>query len=310
MKLYEYLGRNSPIIKEVGLEIEMEGRYLDPPDLNYWKKEHDGSLRGESMEYVLKTPVARDRVGPRLKYLWTQLEDHGAELSPSDRCGVHVHINCQDMTFAEVFRFISLYLVFEQPLTRWCGDDREGNLFCLRATDAEYLIRFLVSARSRSFEALCAEPMMRYSGINVAALGKFGTLEFRSLRTPKDYTRIDDWVRLLLRIRDKALEAESDADFVEQLSFKGALPFAKEVMGSHLDKIRVDDMEDMLMEGVRVVQNYAYMPTKGEPKRRSAMQESFVKIDPPELEDAREYMQERQLQRDIHIKKYRAAEEF
>ena len=42
---------------EVGIEVEVEGRHLDFHGNENWRTDGDGSLRGNSCEYVLKAPA-------------------------------------------------------------------------------------------------------------------------------------------------------------------------------------------------------------------------------------------------------------
>ena len=130
---------------EIGIEIEMEGQMLPHIGSNTWRSEADGSLRGESIEYVLKKPVAREQVAKVLTQLQDMLAKDGAVLEPSNRCGVHVHVNAQQYTFLQVMNIVVLYLMFEDILTKFCGQHREGNYFCLRARDAGRFVEQLIA---------------------------------------------------------------------------------------------------------------------------------------------------------------------
>ena len=134
--------------KEGGIEIEMEGRNLQLHRPTYWRQDNDGSLRGESMEFVLRYPCERAKVSGMLGYLQTKLKEQEATLSPSPRCGVHVHINCQHMKIQQVFNFSYLYYIFEDILMEYCGELRKGNLFCMTLEDAGGIIPSLIEAQA------------------------------------------------------------------------------------------------------------------------------------------------------------------
>jgi hypothetical protein len=246
--------------QEVGIEVEMEGRGLDIPyDLiPNWQLDGDGSLRGHSVEYKLNQPVKRKEIYSVLK----QLKDAGIKASsqfkPSLRCGVHIHINCQEMTEDQVENFICLYLILEGPLTRWCGKDREGNLFCLRSSDAEALIEQLVECRKRGGLWDIMNDHYRYSSINPVSLRRFGSLEFRSMATPKNLIRIKKWALMLLKLKDKSLQFQSPREMVEHFSGRGGRIFLREIMDEFFDDLVCPETEDMLTEAVRRVQYIAY----------------------------------------------------
>lgn len=263
---------------EIGIEIEMEGMDLAVPEGGYWNGVGDGSLRGESLEYVLRNPIGRDEVSKALSELETLLTH--SELHPSGRCGVHIHFNVQQYGFKDVITFAVLYLIFEELLVKWCGQHREGNLFCLRAKDAEYLIYALIEAVKTGNFNIIANDNFRYASVNFAAIPKYGSLEFRSMNTPKDFQNIVTWVQLLLRVKDTAKEFNDPRALVEATSMQGTVPFARAVFGDMLDVLECPNMDRIIMDGVRRVQDIVYTPMK-EPEPRSKKSKDTFIIDDP-----------------------------
>jgi hypothetical protein len=249
---------------EIGIEIEMEGERLHLHPLSYWTENHDNSLRGNSVEWVLNQPVVREDVAKRLQYLDKRLKKNEAECVPSDRCGVHVHLNCQQLTVTQVFNIVTLYLMFEEPLLRYCGDERQGNLFCLRASDAEQLIAYLVDCRITSnFGG--PRNQYRYAALNIEALRKFGSLEFRSLPTPQNVTDIQTWIDVICRIKDVAIRYNHPREIVEEMSANGARQFFNHVVGDYMEVFDYPDIEREIIYGMRQAQEIAY--TRIEPKK-------------------------------------------
>lgn len=257
----EYYGFE-PVKGEVGIEIEMEGYRLYPEDpMKDWITTGDGSLRGdESIEYVLRYPVLRKDVSNVLSNLRTTLARNDAELKPSERCGVHVHINCQTLTMEQVFDFVTTYIIFEDILTKWCGEGREGNLFCLRNKDAEGLLYALIQAKKNGDVRHITNNNYRYAAINLTSLRKYGSVEFRALQTPPDFYTIDLWVQLLLKIFDLSTTHGNPKELVEELSFMGPDNFAAKVFGDLYPHIHFEGIEDSLYDGVRRAQLLAYTP--------------------------------------------------
>ncbi len=267
-----------PLSKQIGIEIEMEGTLLSLTEGKYWRQTGDGSLRGkESIEYVLKEPCNKDYVTDRIENLLTETEkrfegkhQNNAQFTPSDRCGVHIHINVQNMIFTECFNFIFLYLLLEKILVGYCGKSREGNLFCLRAGDAEHFIDRMIACKEQSNLSLLdrkpetdEQHTLRYASINPQAIFKFGSVEFRALRTPKNLLDIVEWINILYQIRDRSFQFENPMHFVEHYSMLGENIFFDEIMGEYAPILRrkVSDVPQKLLDGIRLTQDIAYAST-------------------------------------------------
>ena len=240
---------------EVGLEIEMEGTNLHiDEDLGFWRGEADGSLRGdESIEYVLRKPVPRNQVAKALDELYVALREQEATIDMTHRTSVHVHINVQQLEVNEVYNFICLYLIFEDMIMdAMCSESRKGNLFCLRASDAEYLYEHIERAIEHKDLRWLNEGDVRYSALNLLALHKFGSLEFRALQGTDDPDLIKRWVGTLLKMKDKAKTFKSPKEIIEGFSMRGTEEFTKFIFGDDVP------FKGELMESVWRVQNLAY----------------------------------------------------
>ncbi len=242
---------------EVGIEIELEGTNL-PREVGggaVWTVTRDGSLRDEAYEYVLSVPIERKAVKGALSSLYERL--NRSVLTDSGRAGVHVHVNIRDLTPHQLYNFILLYLVFEKNLVNFCGEDRVGNLFCLRAIDAEFLlvnIRKLM--RTHDF-SLTKTDTLRYAAMNLTSILKYGSLEFRAMASPVTQKKIEDWVRLLLRLKDFAIELESPTNVVLGVSELGGADFAQDVFKGDLPLLSSDDWRSDVMDGMRLIQPLA-----------------------------------------------------
>tara|TARA_R110002020_G_scaffold287099_1_gene502556 strand:+ start:8872 stop:9903 length:1032 start_codon:yes stop_codon:yes gene_type:complete len=258
-KIYEFLGLEKPITGDIGIEVEMEGRQLPDRVPRYWRVEGDGSLRNGGLEYVLKAPVNRGREERALKHLWSTFSATEATLTPNSRCSVHIHINVQEFTKKQVFNFICLYLMAEDALVRWCGDGREGNLFCLRAKDAEYIINKLERTMHSDGIRELRSDRIRYAALNCKALTEYGSLEFRAMRGPDNYGDILTWINFLWCIREYALKADCPASLVNGFSEGGEDLFCREVFGEHFDTLfNYEGWDKEVYGGVRRCQVLAY----------------------------------------------------
>lgn len=243
---------------DVGIEIEVEGERL-PKLQKYWKNEHDGSLRGpENIEYVLERPMTLKDARVALKYLSVQYNQHDSDVHDSVRAGTHVHVNVQKLNIVELYNFMTIYLILEEVLVKGCGPTREGNLFCLRAGDADYLLNQLqYAAGHKDFRALYSD-QLRYSSMNVKALGTYGSLEFRAMRGTRDLDAIYNWASLLVGLREFAKTFQNPEKIIEGFSEGQARGFLQEALGEQAEKYMYEGFERMLCDGMRRAQDVAY----------------------------------------------------
>lgn len=282
--------------REVGIEIEMEGEHLNIRAAG-WDTKDDGSLRGDAYqqraEYVINPPVKRKHVQDQLNVLADALKNAGSELHPSDRCGVHIHINCQKLTEQQVINYLTLYFILEDLLVHYCGEDRVGNLFCLRSSDAEDVLLAIVEAAKIGTLRNIQNDNFRYASVNVTSLYKYGSLEFRAMRSPVDFSVIKEWVDILLAIKDKSLEYGTPRDIVESFSALGANQFTQQVLGDLAKRLPMENADRLIIAGVRRAQDIAYSPANVKPivEKKAGQRGIFIggnpwNIDPLVPEDA------------------------
>jgi hypothetical protein len=247
---------------EFGLEIEVEdpaGIYFNPN--KYWTVTRDGSL-DNGMEYVLAEPMSLEGCRKALAYFTRKKNESGMKIQDSIRCGVHVHVNVQDMVMTNLLNMITLYYVMENVFSRFWGESREGNLFCLRAKDAEYQIQVLSDFVAGENIRVLQSDDLRYAGMNLTSLSKFGSLEFRGLRTPSGrgaVTKIFDWLKILSDLRDASFNFENPQKIVENFSGNTIDDFLLDNFPNtkHILE-KVEDIELLLYSGARQAQDIAY----------------------------------------------------
>jgi hypothetical protein len=248
---------------EVGVEIEIEGRHLRAlHDLTGWRTEGDGSLRGdESIELVLRKPCKRENIARYLKRVSDAAQKPGVIVEDSGRAGVHVHLNVQELDITQVYNVLCAYMIFEDALIEYCGADRVGNLFCLRVRDADYLLDLLRDAVVEKNFHVLQDDVVRYASVNVCALSRYGSLEFRAMRSTTDHEKIQNWINMLLSIRDWAVTFNNPQEIVESFSLLGPPVVFDTVFG---DEPLVEFNPQAMFEGVRRAQYLAYAPDEWE----------------------------------------------
>jgi len=273
-----------PVTGEVGVEVEVETDRDNtfPAEVAYWNAVGDGSLRGNAVEYVLRKPSER---GAALRKHLDKLAHCLRKVPVLDtgRAGTHIHINMQTSELEDVITTLCIYFTFERSLLRFCGPAREGNLFCLSANDAEYLVRILCDTiRSGRWGNLSTDEV-RYAGVNVKALATYGSLEFRGMRSTVDPDLLEDWANTLLALKDAGQNLyENPQDFIAKFSEEGPDATFLQIFGEDTP-LQYDYME--AMQGVRLAQLIAYTPLK---KREQRQPPRRRRIPPPAPDDYRE----------------------
>lgn len=222
----------------IGMEFEVEGNNLPrAEDLRYyWRTVADGSLRGESYEYVLRTPNSYDYLAKKsLPYLLRAMNKKSSKTNFSIRCSTHVHLNVQNLYGYQVMYIAALYYVFEHIFTSLLQEQRKGNLFCLGVNDCGgALAESLRSAASDSSDFLrfISNDHNKYSAVNLCTVRKFGSLEFRALHGTLDRGEILDWVSIILSLyaRASATAPSEISHIVEDISMQGCAAFLKELL--------------------------------------------------------------------------------
>lgn len=186
----------------VGVEIEMENRArFVPSDVfdKYWRREEDGSLRNGGMEVVFRNPYKGKDVVEAL----TAAEKATAKCIFSFRCGLHVHIDCRDLTSAQLRSFVMLYVLFEPVIMPLCGDGREESNFCVPVGYNTGLLDALGSRASiQSIAGRGRDDFGRYSALNLQAFLRYGSLEFRAMQGTGNAQEILDWINILLCLKE------------------------------------------------------------------------------------------------------------
>ena len=253
---------------EIGIEVEVEGQNLPKGFPSYWNYVVDPSLRGESAEYVLKKPATRDTFKNYLKYLEKNLTADPVKIKNSPRTSVHVHINMNDRTMVQVYNYICLYLVLEDLLIQHISPERNGNLFCLKASDAEALIDMLVKAANTRIWGP-DENIFRYSSCNVCAIEKFNSLEFRAMRGTISADEISEWVNILLAIKDVAVEYKDPTEISGEFSILGPEGFIRKVLPEYAGIIQNQiGWRERMWNNLRLVQEIIYSTDWGQQKKK------------------------------------------
>jgi hypothetical protein len=257
--LWELLGVKRVRNKVFGVEIEVEGNNFPPvsADTNF-KTELDGSLRA-GIEYVSLEPKLDKDMKKDVENLQRIFDKTKAVIVDSPRAGVHIHINCQELTMLQFYTFLTLYYILENSIIRNCGKARVGNLFCLRLEDAMQIKGVITNAAAdRNIFNLNTRGQYRYGALNMDSLFSYGSVEFRALRTPTNLNIINDWIDFFSILYDSSLDFANPTSVIEEVSKVGYKEFLKTVLKDKIDFLNPLFVEEDIQSGIWNIQSFAY----------------------------------------------------
>ncbi len=203
-----------------GLEVECEGPVLLAGSIipKQWDGHNDGSLRGNNMEYVLNTPLDYPEAMKAVQDLFEASEKVKAVINDSNRTSFHVHLNLRDVPIVQLANIIVLYGIFENLLVNWCGEYRVGNLFAQRFCDVKWAIGAIARClQTNSFGGTFGNDQ-RYMALNLASIGKFGSLEFRSMRGLTRSKEGVQWLSMINKIFEASKRYTDPTEIIAEFS--------------------------------------------------------------------------------------------
>ena len=232
MKVYERFGIPCPQ-GLIGMEVEVEGNNLPREIPSYWKVETDNSLRGEAKEYILKRPFDPKSVSKAIDILVKATAN--SELHFSHRTSVHVHINVCSLTRNQLINFLFISYFFDKTLSRFGGREIKGNRFALRISDAEGQLQLFSKLACKKESWFVPDIQSgKYAAINLAPIGKYGSVEFRSMRGTLDPVVLKKWVSMIVSLYNFSLKFSTIKDMMYGF-IDNEIEFTKKVFGTLAD---------------------------------------------------------------------------
>lgn len=225
--IHDFLPYHKAMDGDVGFELEVESAKPYPvPERGPWEVKGEGSLRNNGAEFVSREPFKVDLVNfPRKisKLCEAVNKPEFGVIKDCPRTSLHVHCNVLRDTPVQVWTKATAYWLFEDVLTKFCGEEqREGNQFCLRVSDAEGILEVALRdlRGKKPFRAFDNDD--RYAGQNLAAVAKFGSIEYRSMRGTTDPSIITTWASNLWAMSESSKTYASPASILDKYYHNGA----------------------------------------------------------------------------------------
>lgn len=197
-----------------GVEIELENT-RNIRNRGAWIPKEDGSLRNNGMEYI-SYPWPYDWLVQELRSFYTINTITNDNVS--ERCSVHVHLNCQQLTIPQLQMLIRLYQVFERLLFEWVGADRNKSIFCVPLS--ETIINHKSLSNNPAEFLTTIKRWQKYTAFNLLPLLTQGTVEFRHMSGQGEPEKIIKWLAIIGCLYEFALKnTNEDLDkFLLQLN--------------------------------------------------------------------------------------------
>lgn len=247
---------------EFGLEVEME--YREPVEMedhleamDYWKFVNDHSLRGYANELVSRPQVSLKNLPTALE----KLDKYFKETLPveSHRASTHVHVNVGNRTLVQVLTMATMWWWLEELAIKATGPEREGNLFCLGLKEANGVTQDIVDTYAGPGRYNVFNQDNRYGALNLMSLRKFGSLEFRCMRSTKDTALLDKWVKMCYTLCEAYKEFGSPNAFMDAVFYRKPEDLLGLMVPGMVDEFRnIPDWREHLKVNVGVLTNFAY----------------------------------------------------
>lgn len=184
-------------IRAKGVPCEREG--YNHITRNHWKIVTDASLRSEGGHAgELVSPILRGAQGLReLELALEALNEEGAQVNVS--CGLHVHLDCRDMTMTEIATVYDRYSSYEQQIDSVMPRSRRGNArWCRSIIGQADQIKQCRTKEDGQYS------FGRYYKINLRNIATRGSMEFRQHSGTTDYTKITNWLSFLMQFVERS----------------------------------------------------------------------------------------------------------
>jgi hypothetical protein len=196
------------LIKNAGVACEVESYNHIRRD--HWKIVTDGSLVGRNPFELVSPPLAGEEGIEQVRKAVEALRAAGVGVNQT--CGFHVHVDAAKMQAAHFNNLAKLVTIHERHMKRVLPVSRQNNNYA----------RFpSVNFGGRTVEQICdlidACPTVgaltrmwgnRFNALNLDALSRHGTVEFRAHSGSLDAQKIAAWVSLCIGLVRRAVSSE------------------------------------------------------------------------------------------------------
>lgn len=254
-----------------GIELEIEGLEGDDearaarkvPGMEYHE---DRSLRNNGGEFVT-LPMRRNAIAYVLDQFFQK--NKLTQENYSERCSVHVHANCGDLTSNQLRLILCLYQILERVLFNFVKESRDENIFCVPWSES--LIGTNILREEDSLLEDGKYSWRKYTALNVLPLYTQGTIEFRHMAGTSNLEFILTWCDIIGCLFKYARTHKFDDVINTLMGLNTSSAYATFMMDvftpSIYEVLAVGRFKELLEEGVLNMKIMLMSPLKQEVKR-------------------------------------------
>lgn len=196
------------VMCEAGIHTEFMGyTHRRTP---HWKTVTDASVIGgfEAVSPPFESEAGLTEMGTVMQ----ALSAAGATVGLG--CGFHVHFDADDLTAGDIGVIVQRYARFERTIDTWMPRSRINNSFCKPLTP------ILSRVLAYSDKLTMAYNFDRNYKINLCALRRHGTIEFRQHAGTLSPKKASEWIKFCAEFIEYSIKAPRDCFFKVQGSTK------------------------------------------------------------------------------------------
>lgn len=208
----------------MGVELEYENagtaaNYMR--DSLAWGTHEDGSLRNGGIEFVLNKPRCGEELSGAVNEFFKNTRGSGLIANGRTSCHLHVNMSEPETTRDRLQGNIVVYNALEDLFWKQCHKQRRWSGYCMPLLEAQpVLVANLMRPKNgyawgRNFNAA-----NRYSALNLAALARMGSLEYRHFQNPESEEQLNGWIDLthLVKAAGNALGDAYEDELVDTIT--------------------------------------------------------------------------------------------
>lgn len=184
-------------LTNAGVTCEAQG--YNHSTSNVWKIVPDGSLRGFNAMELVSPPMTFDAASvATLRTVCGVLNSLGVTVNGS--CGFHVHVDASDLEAKQLKNLVAMFCQFESamdtlvPASRRSSEWARSNARRLACVAGDMLTAVERAESAADLRAMHGGN--RYQKLNLEALGRHGTVEFRQAAGTTNADKVVGWVAM------------------------------------------------------------------------------------------------------------------
>jgi hypothetical protein len=176
----------------------------------HWKVVTDSSVQpSEGMPYgtageLVSPPLVGVEGMNQLHTVVTALKAAGASVNKT--CGLHVHVDANDLNAGQILSVVRRYAHFETQINAFMPPSRRNGRWAY-SVGGNYVDDILTQVNRSGNVRGVFGGLNRYMAVNLASYARHGTVEFRQHSGSVNAEKIKNWVKFCLHFVTKAITA-------------------------------------------------------------------------------------------------------